>query len=138
MAKFIEVNNKPVKMDLFETIKFQLMVHCFVNKISLNETEYNCLALLGCKGEMRLVEFCRLASDLGFLGNPTAVNNCLARVEKSKLFIKKGAGKKMIFLNPDLNMQTKGNLLLNYKIVRIESDELQVGNKENSGATTTA
>lgn len=134
MAKFISVN-KTVQKELFDIVKFQLIYYCFENKVSLSETEMNCLSLLGCKGEIRLIEFCRLAVDVGLLGTPTAVNNCLCRIEHSKLYIKKGAGKKIIFLNPDLGVQTKGNILLNYKIFRVESDQLQGVDKIDSATT---
>lgn len=128
------VVNKPIKLDLFDIIKFQIITHCFVHKIRLNETDLNCLSLLGCKGEIRLIEFCRLAAETGIFGNPTAVSNCLSRIEATKLFIKKGAGKKIIFLNPELKIMTNGNILLDYKVVRVETDTLQGNNKTNIGA----
>lgn len=137
MPKF-NVVDKPIQLDLFEIIKFQLMTHCFINKIKLNETDFKCLSLLGCCGEIRLIEFCKMAHEYGIFGNPTAVNNCLSRIEQSKLFIKKGAGKKVIFLNPELDIQTKGNILLNYKIVRLETNQLQGADKTNSGAVKSA
>lgn len=134
MAKFTSVD-KTVQKDLFEIVKLQLLFHCFENKVILSETELNCLSLLGCNGEIRLSEFCKLAVEFKFLGNPTAVNNCLGRIEHSRLFIKKGAGKKMVFLNPELGIQTKGNILLNYKIFRIDTDKLQGTDKVDSTAT---
>ncbi len=127
--------DKVFRMELIEIIKFQIITHCFKSKISLNETDLNCLALLGFYGEIRLAEFCRVAVENELMGSVTAVNNCLARVEKSGIFIKKGAGKKLIFLNPELDIQTKGNILLNYKMVRIETDKSQANNKADSETT---
>lgn len=137
MAKLTTVE-KPIQLELFEIIKFQLISHCFLNNILLNETELNCLAFLGMRGESRLIEFCKLAVEMKFLGSTMAVNNCLARVERSKLFLKEGAGKKMIRLNPELGIQTKGNIFLNYKILRVEPDKLQGSNKTNSTAAQPA
>jgi hypothetical protein len=127
------VVNITKKLDRFEIVKLQLIIYCFLNNHVLNETELNCLALLGCRGRIRLNEFCTLAADSKLLGTPTAVNNCLARVEKSKLFLKEGAGKKFIFLNPELKIQTSGNILLNFKFVSVETDSLAADNKEHSG-----
>lgn len=133
MAK-TKVVDKVIQQDLFEIVKFQIMLHCHLNNIVLNQSELSCLTLLGCVGEMQLITFCRLAVEKELYTTPTAVNNCLARVEKSKLFIKKGGGKKIIFLNPELKIQTKGNILLNLKIVRVEAQETKGVNQGNSVA----
>lgn len=110
---------RTIRMDNeLELIKFQLITHCFVTNTQLNDTELNLLALLGKMGEIRLMEFCKLAAEQGVLGNPTAVNNCLAKIEKSKLFIKKGSGKKLVYLNPDIKIYSKGTVLLHYKIIK--------------------
>lgn len=103
------------------------MTHCFANDIFLNKTELDCLALLGSKGKIRLSEFCILATTEKILGSPTAINNCLAKISRSNLFLKEGGGKKQIFLNPSLNIQTKGNIVLNYKIVSLESTDTLEG-----------
>lgn len=118
MAAVNLVEKKHLNMGLFEIVKFQLISHCFFNKISLNDTELNCLTLLGITGKIRLIDFCRKVSSEGYLGNPTAVNNCLAKVEKSKLFLKEGSGKKMIYLNPELQIQVDGNILVKYTLLR--------------------
>lgn len=135
MSLFNQVD-KAVQQDLFGIVKFQLITHCFLNDIILNKTDLDCLTLLGCRGKIRLIDFCTLASDMKILGTPTAVNNCLARIEKSKLFLKEGAGKKQIFLNPDLGIQTKGNILLNFKFVCVdEAGALEGVGQENGAAT---
>ncbi len=127
--------NKTVRQELFDIIKFQIMVHCFSSNIHLSKTELNCLALLGREGKMRFNKFCSLASEMQLLGSPNAVINCLSRIERSKLFLKEGVGKKHIFLNPELNIQTKGNILLNYKIVCVnDTSTLEGYSKTNSGA----
>ena len=113
--------DKTVRMSEFEIVKFQLLTHCFIAEIHLNETELNILTLFGCSGEVRLIDFCRNAAEKGYLSNYTAVNNCLSRIEKSKLFLKKGAGKKLIYLNPSIEIYSKGTIVLNYKFIKIES-----------------
>jgi hypothetical protein len=127
---------KTIIQDQLEIVKLQIVIHCFVKKIALNNTELDCLALLGCRGKVRLTEFCALAAELKLMGSSSAVNNCLSRIEKSRLCIKEGVGKKKIFLNPELGIQTQGNILLKYKIVRLEqTNALDKNSKTNSGTT---
>lgn len=130
--------DKTIRHDLNDIVKLQIVVYCFLHKVVLNATELECLALLGCRGKMRLTEFCALASELKVMGSPSAVNNCLSRIEKSKLCIKEGAGKKRISLNPELGIQTSGNILLKYKIIRLEADALDKNSKTDSRATVAA
>lgn len=131
--------DKVVRQDRFNIIKYQLVTYCFLHNIVLNKTELDCLTLLGCRGKMRLNEFCTVAAEAELLGTPTAVNNCLARVEKSRLFLKEGAGKKSIFLNPELGIQTEGNIILNFKFVYAdETSSLEGASKENGVAAQLA
>lgn len=120
MADPIKITKK-VRLSEFEIVKLQLLTHCFIKDIQLNGTELNILTLLGCMGEVRLIDFCRTAADKGYLSNYTAVNNCLSRIEKSKLFIKKGAGKKTIYLNPNIEIHSKGTIVLEHIFIKIES-----------------
>lgn len=122
---------KVIKLNKFEIVKYQLMHHCFISNIKINDTELNCLSLLGELGSIRLTEFGKRASEKGFLGNPIAVNNCLSKIEKSNLFIKKGTGKKIIFLNPDLNIKSEGNIILELKLFKLEANS-STGNIQNN------
>lgn len=140
MAK-VNVVNKQVQMDLPNIIKFQLVTHCYVNHISLSELDYDCLIHLGILGESELTDFCalmaqkRVESKLKSLksgGNspnrkidasPQTIRNVLIKVEKDGLIQKIGKGRKKISINPELKIQTQGNILLNYKFLHIESQE---------------
>lgn len=125
---------KALETDLFSAVKFQIMFYCFEKDINLSRTELDCLTLLGCRGRMRLTEFNELAAEMKILGSAPAVNNCLARIEKSKLFLKEGAGKKFIYLNPAMGVETKGNLFLVFKLGCVDesSSSLEGSNKQNS------
>lgn len=123
---------KRVDLDKFYIVKYQLIHHCFINKIRLNDTELNCLALLGELGKIRLTEFCKIAENRGILSNSIGVNNCLGKIEDKKLHVKEGLGKKMLFLNPVLNIQSEGNIVLNLIIVKLEA-ETTTGSVQNNG-----
>lgn len=114
--------DKVVRVNEFEIVKFQLMAHAFIKEIRLNETELNVLTLLGVLGETRLKRFCEIVTEKGYLANYTSANNCLTRISQSKLFLKKGVGKKLIYLNPEIGIHSKGTILLNYKLVKVESE----------------
>lgn len=106
--------------DEFEITKFQLISHCFVADIKLNDTELNILSLLCITGEMRLMEFCKKAVESGFLGNETAVNNCVSKIEKTKLLLKRGSGKKVIYLNPEVQVFGKGTVIVEYRLIKVD------------------
>jgi hypothetical protein len=55
--------------------------------------------------------------------SPQTIRNVLIKVEKENLIVKSGKGRKRISLNPDLKIQTSNNILLNYKIVHVATQE---------------
>jgi hypothetical protein len=79
------------------------------------------LTLLALYGEKELTEFCEAAVEKKIFGSSQSVRNALAKAEKRKLIVKQGRSKKKIQINPEIRIQTNGNILLDYKIVRIES-----------------
>ncbi len=134
--------DKVQQLDQSNIVKYQIVTHCFLNEIFLTNTELECLTLLGCRGKMRCNEFCTLAAEVGILGSAIAVHNCLRRIEKSKLVSRKRGGeekKLLIFLNPELGIQTEGNIILNYKFVAVdEGNALDRVGQENGAATQLA
>jgi len=137
MAK-VNIVNKQVQMSLPDIIKFQLLTHCYINHIALSELDFDCLTQLGILGESELTDFCTLMAERRLQeklktmseaagkkldASPQTIRNVLIKVEKEGLIQKTGKGRKRISLNPDLKIQTAGNILLNYKVVHIESQE---------------
>jgi hypothetical protein len=89
----------------------------------MSESDYNCMTLLGALGEYDLTDFCNLAHSYGIFRSIQTVRNCVVKMEKSGILSKTGKSKKRIFINPDLKIQTKGDLLLNYKFFYIGSQK---------------
>jgi len=135
MAK-VNLVDKQVKMRLAEIVKFQLVTHCFINRIHISDLDLDCLTYLGILGEMKLTDFCndvaekRLKEKLRTWkqdpdrpkerspeASPQTIRNVLIRLEKEKLLHKKVDNKKIIKLNPEINVVTQGNILLNYKFL---------------------
>lgn len=123
MAKF-NVVNKKILLGLDDIIKFQLVTHCYLEKISVSDADLNCLALLGTIGETDLSEFCSLVAIKGYFKTTQTVRNCIVRLEKSNIITKSGLNKKrLISLNPEMNILTTGNIMLDFKTIYIDTEK---------------
>ena len=115
--------DKRVKTSRNLVIKYQILTYCFLNKIQISNSDLNCLAELAKKGRKELTSFCQYISKKGIFKSSQSCRNALAKAEKKKLIIKDGSNKKTIYLNQDINVQTEGTILLDYKILGIETQE---------------
>jgi hypothetical protein len=117
---------KRVKMPKWEVVKFQILTHCYINKVTMSESDLNCLTLLSFNQPIELTHFCYDASseEDWIFKSPQTVRNCINKAEKNKLVIKDQDNKKLIMLNPDLKIVTDGTILLDYKLLGYESKEV--------------
>lgn len=118
---------KRVKMPKWDVVKFQILTHCYINHITVSESDLNCLTLLSFNEPIELTHFCYDASaeEDWIFKSPQTVRNCINKAEKNMLVIKDPANKKMIKLNPDLKIQTQGTILLDYKFLGHDTKEGQ-------------
>ena len=116
---------KRVKMPKWEIVQFQILTYCFINKISINDSDLNCLTLLSFNQPIALTDFCYDASsEEGWIfKSPQTVRNAINKAEKQNLVIKDINNKKMIALNPNIKIQTEGTILLDYKFLGNDSEE---------------
>lgn len=118
-------------MDLWDIVKFQLLMHCHLNQITLSDSDLECLTLLALNGESELTSFCNAAceedekikdSELSYqraiFKTPQSVRNSINKIENKKLILKKGRSKKKISIDPTLQVQTKGNIFVEIKFLR--------------------
>jgi hypothetical protein len=112
---------KKVKMDNWDIIKYQILTHCYLQKIVLSEADLNCLTFLAVLGETELTLFCTKAADKKIFQSSQTVRNALNKAESKNLITKEGKSKKRIGIHPDINVQTSGNILLDYKFLSIET-----------------
>jgi hypothetical protein len=136
MAKF-NVVDKKVNMSLEDIVKFQVMMYCYTHKITISEADLNCLTLLGLNKKAELSDFCNACcdpeekdkdSDLPYqkviFKTPQTVRNCIAKMKNYNIINKDGLGhSKIIELNPELSIQSEGNVLLNFKMYHIGTQE---------------
>jgi len=118
---------KKVKMPKWDVVKFQILTHCFVNRIAMSESDLNCLTLLSFNQPIELTHFCYDASseEEWIFKSPQTVRNCINKAEKNGLVVKDADNKKLIMINPDLKLQTQGSILLDYKFLGNDSQEGQ-------------
>ena len=115
--------NKKVKMNKDQVIKYQILTHCFLNDIQISASDLSCLTELSKLNDKELTEFCKIISDKNIFKSAQSCRNALTKAEKKGLIIKNGSNKKTISLNPDMNIQIEGIILLDYKILGIETKE---------------
>jgi len=136
MAK-VNLVSKKITMDLWNTIKFQLLAHGYIQGIPLSESELNCLTLLGINKESELSDFCNascseeqrdkepaLEYKSHIFKNPQTVRNCLSKLEKLGFITKEGKNRKKIFLSESLKIQTLGNIVLDYKVICLDTKKI--------------
>lgn len=113
---------KRVKMPKWDVVKFQILTHCYINKITMSDSDLNCLTLLTFNQPIELTHFCYDASaeEDWIFKSPQTVRNCINKAEKNGLVVK---DKKIVSLNPDLKVQAEGTVLLDYKFLADGSQE---------------
>lgn len=116
---------KRVKMPKWDVVKFQILTHCYINRITMSESDLNCLTLLSFNQPIELSYFCVDTStdEEWIFKSPQTVRNSINKSEKNGLVIKDPSNKKLIKLNPSLKIQTTGTILLDYKFLAYESQE---------------
>lgn len=118
MALVNQVQKRAV-MPKWDVIKYQILTHCYLNKISVSESDLNCLTLLSITGSIEITHFCYDASsdESPIFKSPQSVRNALNKAEKSDLVVKDATNKKLIMINPNLKIQVDGDILLDYKFL---------------------
>lgn len=114
---------KKVRMSLSSVVKYQILTYCYLNDISVTNSDLDCLTLLAIEGETELTEFCNLGYDNDIFKSPQSVRNAITKAEKKNLVLKNGDGRKTIEINPDMAIQTKAPILLDFKFAAVESKE---------------
>lgn len=115
--------DKRVRMSRWDIVKYQLMTHCYLTKIQVSDNDLECLTFLAINGEQELTSFCNRAHDEKIFSSTQSVRNCLTKAEKKNLIKKEGKNKKKIYINPDLNVHARGNILLDFKFLSVETNQ---------------
>ena len=116
---------KRVRLPKWDIVKFQILTHCYINRITMSESDLNCLTLLTFNEPIELSNFCLDASseEDWIFKSPQTVRNSINKSIKNGLVVKDISDKKIIKINPDLKIQTEGVILLDYKFLSHDSKE---------------
>ena len=116
---------KKVRMPKWDIVKFQILTHCYIKRITMSDSDLDCLTLLSFNQPIELSNFCLDASseEDWIFKSPQTVRNSVNKAEKIGLVVKDTSTKKLVMLNPDLKIQTEGIILLDYKFLGNETEE---------------
>jgi hypothetical protein len=116
---------KKVRMPKWDIVKFQILTHCYIKRITMSDSDLDCLTLLSFNQPIELSNFCLDASseEDWIFKSPQTVRNSINKAEKIGLVVKDPSTKKLVMLNPDLKIQTEGIILLDYKFLGNETEE---------------
>jgi len=120
------VNKVDLKMqvDIDVSSRYQILTYCFFNDILISNSDLKFLAELSKVDDIELTKFCVDLVSKGIFKSPQSARNAITKAEKKDLLTKKGTNKKTITLNKDINVQTEGLVLLDYKVLGSEAQEL--------------
>jgi len=99
------------------------MTYCFFADILISNSDLKFLMELAKIGKVELTVFCKSLVDKEIFKSPQSARNAITKAEKKQLLTKDGVNKKTILINKDINVQTKGLVLLDYKILGNETKE---------------
>jgi hypothetical protein len=109
--------DKRIKTTISDTTQYQILTHCFFNKIQISTADLACLALLAELGEHELTDFCKLVVMKNIFKSPQSARNAITKAEKKNLIIKDGKNKKTIILSKDLKVEVDKLVFLDFKIL---------------------
>jgi hypothetical protein len=99
-----------------EIIRFQIMLHCYLNDKKITKYELDTLTLLGMTGECELKDFIKKVVEHQIFFTTESSRNSIGRIQKRGFVVKKGGYSKKISLNPDMHIQTTGTILVDVKL----------------------
>ena len=116
---------KRVKMPKWDIVKFQILTHCYINRITMSDSDLNCLTLLCFNQPIELSNFCLDASseEDWIFKTPQTVRNSINKSEKNGLISKDVNNKKLIVINSALKIQTEGIVYLDYKLLSNDTEK---------------
>ena len=106
-----------LKVSIDSSIKYQILTYCFFNDIIISNSDIKFLCELAKNKGVELTTFCLDLVSKNIFKSPQSARNAITKAEKKGLLIKDGNNKKTISLNKDINVQSEGLVLLDYKIL---------------------
>ena len=121
----VKTVNLKLKVDIDTSIKYQILTYCFFNNILLSNSHLKFLCELAKNDNVELTKFCIDLVKQDVFKSPQSARNAITKAEKKGLLSKKGTNKKTISINPNINVQKEGLVLLDYKVLGNASEITQ-------------
>lgn len=124
--------NKKLKLSTQDIVKYQLITEVlFFKKEYLILSDLEILTLLVMWGPIELGGFCAAAAKVIYPDSlpeelstrAQNIRNRIVKLEKRNIIVKSKTGRKIIALNPDIDIHCKGNILLDYNYLAVESNK---------------
>ena len=106
-----------LKVNIDESIKFQILTYCFFNSILVTNSDLKFLCELSKTPNIELTKFCVKLVSMNIFKSPQSARNANTKAEKKGLLGKIGNNKKTITIKSAIKIQTNGLVLLDYKIL---------------------
>jgi hypothetical protein len=122
--------NKKLRMTTKDVIRYQIMTEImFFRNETLIPSDIEILTLLIMWGPIELGTFCSEAvaviypdaKAMAYSVRAQNIRNRIVKLEKRGIIVKSNTGRKTISLNPEISIFSKGNILLDYNYLAIES-----------------
>jgi hypothetical protein len=124
--------SKKLRMTQHDLVKYQIMTEVvFFKKENVIPFDMELLTLLGTWGPMELGIFCTKAAKILYPDmkpeeiavRAQNVRNRVVKLEKRGLIEKSKRGKKIIGISPAITLESKGNVLLDYNFLAVETSK---------------
>jgi hypothetical protein len=124
--------NKKLKLSTLDIVRYQLLTEVmFFKKEYLIPSDLEILTLLVMWGPIELGGFCAAAAKVIYPESlpedlstrAQNIRNRIVKLEKRNIVVKSKTGRKIIALNSDIDVYSKGNILLDYNYLTIETNK---------------
>jgi hypothetical protein len=109
--------DQKIKTNIRRTTEYQILTYCYFNDIQISSTDLSILGELALLNEHELTDFCKIVASQDIFKSPQSARNAITKAEKKGLIKKNGVNKKTIIVSEELNIQTDGVVLLDFKIL---------------------
>lgn len=122
--------NKKLRLSTPDIVKYQLITEVlFFKNEYLIPSDLEILTLLVMWGPIELGGFCASAAKVIYPDSlpeelstrAQNIRNRIVKLEKRNIIVKTKTGRKVIVLNPDIDVHSKGNILLDYNYLAVET-----------------
>lgn len=118
------VKERKIPLSLFDIIRFQINLYCFLNNIRISPAQLDTLAYLGMWGKINFSDFCeQIVDEQELFSNPQTVRNYILKCVRDGMVERKGRGKKLIDLSDKFELLNDGTILIDMKVYHVSESK---------------